>query len=269
MDVSSQAIGVFDSGVGGLTMMKELMKALPHERFIYLGDTARVPYGNKSKETVIRYSIEGALALIQKNIKLLVIACHTASALALDPLQELFQLPIVGIIHPSAKRAVEISYNQRIAVLGTRATIGSGAYQEVIHKFSPTATIIPIACPLFVPLVEEGWFDHPATKLIIQEYLHPLIPKKPDTLILACTHYPFLQEQIEKEIGKETIIVDPATACVDEVALLLEKHQLLSSSLVGEHEYFVSDDPKQFCLSAQKIFGEPIYAATLIFDGPV
>lgn len=192
MSLPSQAIGLFDSGVGGLTVMQEIMKLLPHERLIYFGDTARVPYGNKGTRTIIRYSIENTICLLEKNIKLMVVACNTASALALPQLRRLFNLPIVGVIEPGAEKAVAATRNQRIAVLGTKATIQSGAYQTAIKKIAPHAAVIPIACPLFVPLVEEQWLDHPATHLIVREYLRPLQEQNVDTILLGCTHYPLL-----------------------------------------------------------------------------
>lgn len=258
MFLSSQAIGIFDSGVGGLTVMQQLMHTLPHERFIYFGDTARIPYGNKSRETVIRYSIENTIALIEKNIKLLVVACSTASALALFKLRQLFNLPIIGMIEPGAEQAVAISHNQRIAVLGTKATIQSGAYQTAIRKLAPEATIFPIACPLFVPLVEEQWLNHPAAQQIVQEYLNPLEMEDIDTILLGCTHYPLLSGLIQQSVKEHVKLVDSASTCAQQVATLLKEREWLSPLLQGHHQYFVSDDPIKFSSLAQRLFGHSL-----------
>ncbi len=258
MSLSSNAIGIFDSGVGGLTVMQQIMHLLPHERLIYFGDTARVPYGNKSSQTIVRYSIENTICLLEKNIKLLVVACNTASAFALPKLRRLFNLPIVGVIEAGAEKAVQVSHNQFIAVLGTKGTIQSGVYQAAIRKLAPQATLIPIACPLFVPLVEEHWLQHPATCLIIQEYLHPLRNQEVDTVLLGCTHYPLLSSLIQQEVGGKVSLVDSASTCAHQVAYLLKQHQLLSPILQGQHQYYVSDDPEKFLSLAERLFGHSI-----------
>lgn len=265
MSHSSDPIGLFDSGVGGLTVMQQVMRLLPHERLIYFGDIARVPYGNKGQETIIRYSIENTISLLDKQIKLLVVACNTATALALSKLRQFFQLPIIGVIEPGAKKAVEVSRNQRIAVLGTQATIRSGAYQEAIHKLAPNATVFPIPCPLLVHLVEENWIEHPATRLIIQEYLHPLKGKEIDTLLLGCTHYPLLKKVIQEEVGEKITLVDSASTCAEEVASILKKNSLLSSQLQGEHHYYSSDDPEKFRQQGEKLFHFPLPKVDLMF----
>lgn len=257
MFLPSQAIGVFDSGVGGLTVIRQLMKVLPHERLIYFGDTARVPYGNKSSQTIIRYCIENTITLLEKNIKLLVVACNTASALALPKLRQLFKLPIIGVIDAGAERAVAVTQQNRIAVLGTKGTIQSGAYQAAIRKLAPNAFVLPIACPLFVPLVEEQWHDHLATRLIIREYLRPICENQIDTVLLGCTHYPLLSSMIQEEIGKDVIIVDSASTCATQVLRLLEQQALLSPILQGQHQYYVSDDPEKFRSLAESLFNEP------------
>lgn len=258
MPISSDAIGVFDSGVGGLTVMQQLIHRLPHERVIYFGDTARVPYGNKGQQTVIRYSIENTISLLEKNIKLLVIACNTATALALSKLRELFKLPIIGVIQPGAEKAAATSRNQRIAVLGTKGTIQSGAYQTAIKQFLPQATVFPIACPLFVHLVEEQWFDHAATELIVKEYLRPLIGQNVDTILLGCTHYPLLSAIIQKEMGQEVQIVDSASSCAEQVASILRQHNLLATSRHSDHCYYSSDDPEKFRSLGEKLFKSPL-----------
>jgi len=260
----SSAIGIFDSGVGGLTVMQELIQILPYERLIYFGDTGRIPYGNKSSQTIVQYSIENTIRLLEKNIKLLVIACNTASAFALDKLRQLFRLPIVGVIEGGAKKAVIATRNKRIAVLGTRGTIESGAYQSAIYQLASDAIIFPIACPLFVPLVEEQWFNHPATGLIVQEYLHPLLMQEADTLLLGCTHYPFLRPLIQERVGERVTVVDPALTCACQVAETLYQHQLLSPTLQGRHEYYVSDDPEKFGALAERLFGYSLEAVELL-----
>lgn len=264
MTLSSQAIGVFDSGVGGLTVLQQLMHVLPNERFIYFGDTARVPYGNKSRDTIVRYSIENTICLLEKNIKLLVVACNTVSALALPKLRQLFSIPILGVIEPGAAKAAAITRNQRIAVLGTKGTIQSGAYQTAIQKLSPQATIIPLACPLFVPLVEELWLSHPSTHSIIQEYLHPLHSQAIDTLLLGCTHYPLLSPLIQQEMGTSVQLVDSASTCAEQVSVLLQQHQLLAPILQGYHQYFVSDDPDKFRVFGERLFGYPLESVELL-----
>lgn len=264
MNPSLHAIGIFDSGVGGLTVMQQLMHTLPHERFIYFGDTARVPYGNKSSQTVIRYSIENTICLLEKNIKLLIIACNTVSAFALPKLRQLFNLPIIGVIDAGAEKAAAITRNRRIAVLGTKGTIQSGAYQTAIRKLIPQAFVLPIACPLFVPLVEERWLDHPATYLIVQEYLRPIHEQEIDTVLLGCTHYPLLSSLIQQELGKEVSLVDSASTCAHQVAHLLKRHQLLSPVMQGQHQYYVSDDPEKFRSLAERLFDHSPVAVELL-----
>jgi glutamate racemase len=254
-DCSSLPIGLFDSGIGGLTVMQELMRLLPHEQLIYFGDTARIPYGNKSRETVIRYSIENTITLLEKQIKLLVIACNTASALALGNLSSLFKIPMIGVVQPGAEKAVAASKNGRIAILGTRGTIHSGVYQSAILQKLPEAILFPIACPLFVPLVEEQWIDRPSAELIVKEYLAPLKGCGIDTALLGCTHYPLLRGLIQRELGEEVEIVDSASTCAEHVKEVLQEHQLLSSQQQQASQYFVSDDPGKFQALAERLFG--------------
>jgi glutamate racemase len=245
---SSLSVGVFDSGVGGLTVMREMTKLVPHENIVYFGDTARVPYGGKSVETIIRYSIENAIFLLGHNIKILVVACNTASSCAIDKLQQIFNIPVIGTIIPAAEKAIAITKNQKIAVLGTRATISSGVFQNAIKAQLPKAEVTEIACPLFVPLVEECLIEHSATKLIIKEYLAVLQKKEIDTLILGCTHYPLLRSLIAQELHKDVQIVDSAVTCAQEIKKLMENHQMQNrQSHIPEYKYFVSDDPEKFC----------------------
>jgi len=246
-----RSIGLFDSGVGGLTVMKQLLRILPDESLIYYADTARLPYGEKSRETIIRYSIENAIFLLEKDIKMLVVACNTATAHALEKLQHIFKVPVIGTIEPGAKHAVEVSRQGRIAVLGTKGTIKSQCYQEAILKGNPDAFVLPIACPLFVPLVEEQYFSHPATRLIVQEYLKPIKEQRIDTILLGCTHYPLLKDLIQQEVGSDIAIIDSATACAQKVASLLAE----KSSTGPTYRYYVSDDPVKFQKMGQTFLG--------------
>ena len=266
MVLASQPIGIFDSGVGGLTVMQQLIETLPNERFVYFGDTARVPYGNKSPETIIRYCIENTIFLLKKNIKLLIVACNTASAFALPKLQQLFNIPIVGVINGGAKRAVTLSSQSRIAVLGTKGTIASNAYQSAIYQLAPDAFVLPLSCPLLVPLVEEGWLDHLASRLILQEYLKPIQEQQIDTILLGCTHYPLLSSLIQEEVGEKMIIVDSASTCAAQTAQLLHDHKILSPIKLGVDQYFVSDDPEKFSALAERLFYCPPSSAELVTE---
>jgi glutamate racemase len=256
----SYHIGVFDSGVGGLTVMHELARALPHESFIYFGDTARVPYGGKSRETIIRYCIENAVFLLEKNIKLLVVACNTASAFGLEKLGQIFNIPVIGVIHPGAEKAVSVTRTKRIGVLGTKGTIQSGAYQQAIYALLPEAEVIPMACPLFVPLVEERFLHHSAAKLIVSEYLAPLKEQRIDTLLLGCTHYPLLKELIGDEMGPNVTLVDSASTCAEKSAEILKNSSLETSLSAPQHKYFVSDDPEKFRDLVKHLFNYSIEA---------
>lgn len=251
-------IGIFDSGVGGLTVMRQLMHVLPNEHMIYFGDTARIPYGGKSQETIIRYSIENAIFLLEQKIKLLVIACNTATAAALPKLTQIFNIPIVGVIEPGAEKAVSVAKGGTIAVLATKATIESKAYQKEIHRLLPNCNVISIACPLFVPLVEEGFLNHPSTSLIVQEYLKPLKNASVDTVLMGCTHYPLLQSLIQQELGAHVSIVDSASTCAAKVSDLLARHRMQASMQKPTYRYFVSDDPDKFRVLGEKLFGTPL-----------
>jgi glutamate racemase len=247
-------IGIFDSGVGGLTVMRQLMHKLPNESLIYFGDTARLPYGGKSAETIMRYSMENAAFLLEKDIKVLVIACNTSCAYALDRLSEYCSIPVVGVIDPGAERAVDVTKNGHIAILGTKATILSGKYEKEIKKRLPEAQVLSLACPLFVPIVEERFVDHLAARLIVQEYLKPLITQKVDTILLGCTHYPLLAKVIQEEVGSDVTIIDSALTCADHVFHLLNQQGLQNNpSNQPSYQYFVSDDPHRFASMGQEI----------------
>ena len=243
--VRYRAIGVFDSGVGGLTVFKEIAELLPGENLIYLGDTARVPYGTKSVQTVQRYALEAAEFLVDQGVKLLVVACNTASAVALPALRERFRLPVIGVIEPGARRAVE-SRNRRIGVIGTEGTINSGRYPEAIRALVPDAQILSVACPLFVPLAEEGWAEHEIARLTALEYLQPLIDARIDTLVLGCTHYPLLRKTLHRVLGDGVGLVDSAEETAKAVHELFRQQGLANPELGGRRDFFVTDVPTRF-----------------------
>ncbi len=252
-------IGVFDSGIGGLTVLKEIGSRLPGEDLIYFGDTARVPYGTKSRETVTRFSIDIVEFLLSLDVKMIVVACNSASALALTELQRRFPLPIVGVIEPSAEQAAKVTRNGRIGVIGTRATVESGAYEREIQNISPDVNVSSHPCPVFVSLVEEGWISHPATRLIAREYLEPLRESDIDTLVLGCTHYPLLRPLLQEVMGEDVMIVDSARSCSIAVDRILEEENLAADSptKVGIR-YYVSDMPERFEELSSRFLGKPV-----------
>lgn len=258
-NIHTAAVGIFDSGVGGLTVMQKIAALLPHEDIVYFGDTARIPYGDKTPEAIIRYSIENAIFLMEQRIKILVVACNTASAYALEKLKYIFRIPVIGVIEAGVDKAVLETQNQHIAILGTRGTIRSGVYQQEIKKRLPDARIHAIHCPLFVPLVEEQWLSHEATRLIIADYLRPLRNYSVDTVLLGCTHYPLLRELIQQELGGQITIVDSATSCAERVKLQLDSLQLNSPLSNGSnHLFFVSEDPEKFQTLGESFLGKKI-----------
>ena len=251
------SIAVFDSGVGGLTVFRELCRHLPHEDFIYLGDSARLPYGNKSPETIRRFTQECADFLLQKQIKLLVVACHTASAVALETIE--LPIPAIGVVQAGIDLIVQTTKNKRIAILGTPSTIQSGIYQERLQQVLPDAKLFPIACPLFVPLAEEQFFDHPATLAIAKHYLEPLQNMQIDTVLLACTHYPLLKNSIQKILGPSVTVIEPASRCAIQVQKLLSQmNQLNDSSHKPIYRFFVTDHSARFGDLAQVFLGRPL-----------
>jgi glutamate racemase len=254
-------IGVFDSGIGGLTVVRELMRQLPAERIIYFGDTARVPYGPKSPETVRRYSREITSYLLGEGVKVVVVACNTATAHALPTLQEEFSLPVLGVVEPGARAAARATTTGRIGVIGTAGTIASGAYERAIRALAPHAQIAARACPLFVPLVEEGWLDTPATRLIAREYLAPLAATHVDTLVLGCTHYPLLKPLLAEELGSTVRLIDSAEQTAAATASVLAERELCAPAGTGalpSHRFISSDAPEQFLRLAQRFLGTPI-----------
>jgi glutamate racemase len=254
-----RSIGIFDSGFGGLTVMRAIRTLLPHENIIYFGDTARVPYGTKSGETILRYSIENASLLIELGIKVLVVACHTACCYSLENLQNMFSIPVLGMIAPSVEKIIRTSSQGKIGILGTRATISSGTYQNHIAQKLPGAHIIAIPCPLFVPLVEEGFLDHPLTQMTIQEYLRPLKEKNVDTLLLGSTHFPLLAPYIQHELGPDVTLVDPGLTCAEALKDLLDEKNLLNlDTSLPHYQFIVSDDPEKFRLHGKSFLNYPI-----------
>lgn len=244
--MNTKAIGVFDSGIGGLTVYKAIKERMPCEKVIYLGDTARLPYGTKSAETIIRFSEDNAFFLLDRNVKIIVVACNSASSYALPNLQDKLEIPVLGVIEPGSEAAVQASH-KRIGIIGTSATIASGAYERAILAKRPNAEIVTRECPLFVPLVEEGWGDHQVTRLVIQEYLQPLKEKGIDSLVLGCTHYPVLKKQIAAFMGKEITLIDSAETITERVYSILDCLGWLNpANQPQEDEFFVTDFPERF-----------------------
>lgn len=240
-------IGVFDSGIGGLTVVRELQHQLPHESLVYFGDTARVPYGNKSPETVRRYAREILDFLLLRDVKMIVVACNTASAHALDDLQRISPVPVEGVVGPGARAAALASKGGMIGVIGTAGTMKSGAYERAIKALSPQARVVQKACPLFVPLVEEGWLTGDAVRLIAHEYLDPFVPQGIDTLVLGCTHYPLLKPLLGEVMGNGVTLIDSAQETAAAVGRELIESQLEGPTHVEGHTHFVvSDAADQF-----------------------
>ena len=250
-------IGVFDSGVGGLTVAREIMRQIPNERIVYFGDTARVPYGSKSKDNIIKFSRQIIRFLQTENVKAIVIACNTASALALDEMQQEVDLPILGVVKPGAKVAVETTANKRIGLIGTEANIRSGVYTRYIKSLDDEAKVFEKACPLFVPLVEEGWLHDDITLQVASRYLEELKEKDIDTLIMGCTHYPLIRSTIRKVMGDKVNLVNPAYETAIELKNLLERDNLANKCDVDSpssmYRFYVSDAEEKFKLFANSI----------------
>jgi len=252
-------IGVFDSGLGGLTVVHELRRQLPAERLIYFGDTARVPYGPKSPDTVRRYAAEITEWLVAQGVKAVVVACNTATAHALESLRQWFRLPIIGVIEPGARAGVAASSSGSIGVIGTSGTIASGAYERAIKSLRPDARIHSRACPLFVPLVEEGWLDTPATRLIAHDYLDPLAALHVDALVLGCTHYPLLKPLLAEVIGSKVRLIDSAEETAAATSAALREAGLLApAGTPGDCRFIASDAPEQFLRAGQRFLGDAI-----------
>lgn len=245
---ASLPVGVFDSGVGGLTVLRALRNTMPNESFIYLGDTARLPYGSKSAETIQQYSLQAATLLMSRNIKCLVVACNTASATALPLLQRQFtQIPVIGVVEPGARAGCIASSNNRIAVIATESTVQGGAYQTAIGRIRSEISVIARACPLFVALAEEGWTSGPIVESIAHRYLDGLfdVPQSPDTLLLGCTHFPVLRDALQKVVGDSIHLVDSADTTAAALAALLKEKSLRSINLTGGTVHFMATDGRE------------------------
>ncbi|NQT95055.1 MAG: glutamate racemase [Candidatus Omnitrophica bacterium] len=266
--MDNRPIGVFDSGVGGLTVVKQLMRQLPREDIVYFGDTARVPYGTKSKQTIIRFSLENVLFLLKHNVKSIVVACNTSSSVALVSLKKHFKIPVIGVINPGVTDALSSTRSMRIGVIGTSTTIRSMAYKRQILRNSPSAKVFSQSCPLFVPLAEEGWLRERITLQVIEKYLAPLKRKRIDTLILGCTHYPLLKENIKRVVGKRVKLIDSAASTAKAVKVLMEDKDIASSSMAkGRVQFFVSDEPSQFKKVGEKFLGKSLVSARKVNYG--
>ena len=261
----NSAIGVFDSGLGGLTVVKELMRQLPAEDIIYYGDTARVPYGTKSKESIIRFSVENTNILLKHKVKMVVVACNSSSSYALETLRKNFRVPVVGVIHPGAKKAVALTKNKNVGVIATSATVASGEYVWTIKGYEKSVKVFAKACPLFVPLAEEGWCHKPVTVNIAKEYLAPLRKKDIDVLILGCTHYPLLKWALQKAIGEKVVLVDSAKEVARNVKeLLTASGKRKASARKPQYKFLISDRPQEFKRIAKNFLGREIKHITKV-----
>lgn len=255
--MNQKPIGVFDSGIGGLTVVRALAARLPHENIVYFGDTARVPYGPKSTQMVREYAAQDVEFLMSKDVKMVVIACNTVSSVALDVVQKGAKVPVVGVIQPGAGAAVLASTKRRVGVIGTRATVNSNAYTHAIRRLDPEIQVFGRECPLFVPLAEEGWVDHRVTGMVAKEYLFPLTLEKIDTLILGCTHYPLLRSAIQAAVGAGVLLIDSGEAAAQDVARVLDEHSLRNPSpLAPRLQFFVSDLPDRFGEVGERFLGK-------------
>jgi len=252
------SIGMFDSGIGGLTVLKEVKKLLPSEHILYLGDSARLPYGNKSPQTITKYALESAIFLLTKGIKVLVIACNTSSALALDILKRKLPIPVLGVIHPAAAEAVQYTKTKKIGVIGTKATINSMAYVKAIKKLDPEIEVLAKSCPLFVPIVEEGLENDKVALLMAEKYLDAFQHSGIDSLVMGCTHYPILEPVIKKVISKDINIINTGRETAREVKHTLETQAIINDAGKGECEYFVTDSPDTFKEIGSRFLGEEI-----------
>jgi len=259
----SSPIGLFDSGVGGLTVLNEVIKALPNEDIVYLGDTARLPYGNKSPEAILRFSLQNADFLLSQNIKLLIVSCHTACSYALALLQASLPIPVLGVQEAGIADLKTASQTKRVALLGTAATISSGVFQKLLQ--ADHFQIFPVACPLFVPLVEEGFHNHEATKLIAAHYLSPLNNSRIDAALLGCTHYPLLIPIIQEILGLSVKLIEPARSTALAARKLLQEKCLLNQKKsLPTYRFFATDNPDKFQQLAKVFFSLPIDTVMLV-----
>ena len=265
--MNTAPIGIFDSGLGGLTVARSIFERLPYESTVYFGDTARVPYGPKSPETVRRYSLEILDWLLAQGVKAVVIACNTSTAHALRALQDASPVPVVGVIEPGARAAISGSRG-RVGVIGTAGTIASGAYRRAIEARAPALEVVQQPCPLFVPLVEEGWFEHPAARLIAAEYLRPLKDASVDALVLGCTHYPLLKALLQAEMGPDVRLIDSGEETARALEEILARHGIAGAP-GGEpvHRFAVSDDEARFRTVGARFIGERLSGAEVVTLG--
>lgn len=258
-------IGVFDSGVGGLTVVKEIMRQLPGENMIYFGDTARVPYGSKSKKTVLKYSRQIVHFLRKNEVKAIVVACNTASALALDEIKQEIDIPIIGVVEPGARMAAESTKTNSIGIIGTESTIKSGIYSKLLRKLNSDITVVSRACPLFVPLVEEGLLEDRITDDVIERYLHELKEYGIDSLILGCTHYPLIRNAIKRYMGPEVHLVNPAYETAKCLKVMLSEQGLLNETEdMTVYKYYVSDGVDKFCSFADRVLPCHVEEVTVV-----
>jgi glutamate racemase len=258
-------IGVFDSGIGGLTVVRALMEGLPFEDIIYFGDTARVPYGVKSVETIRRYATQITEFLLQQKVKALIVACNTMSAVAYQVIEDLSTVPLLGVVDAGARGAIAVTKNKRVGIIGTPATINSNAYVKAIKKRDPEIEIFTRPCPLFVPLIEEGWLDHQVTRLTAQEYLKPVVDKDIDTLVLGCTHYPLLKPLLQEILGDPIRLVDSAQAITKQTRELLNEHNLRNEHKKSpEYRFYVTDVPLRFKEIGELFLGRSLSNVTVV-----
>jgi len=263
--MSTHPIGVFDSGIGGLTVVRALMERLPFEKIVYLGDTARVPYGVKSPDTITQYATQIARFLLQKEVKLLIIACNTMAAVAYQSVKTLSPVPVLDVIEAGARSAIEETRSKQIGVIGTPATINSNAYARAIHRQAPDIRVFSRACPLFVPLVEEGWLNHPVTRLTAEEYLRPVMAEHVDTLVLGCTHYPLIKPLIKEIVGPDIRLVDSAEAMANITAHLLSEANLGNPERnPPEYRFYVTDVPYHFQTIGESFLGRTLSHVEII-----
>ena len=256
-------IGVFDSGLGGLTTVRELFRGLPQESVIYFGDTARLPYGTKSRDTVTRFSLEIASFLVRQNIKCLVVACNTSSSYALDELSRRLDIPVVGVIEPAARAAAAVSPRGRIGIIGTLATVRSEAYPQAIHRLLPGASVISRACPMFVPLIEEGWMDHPVTRVVAEEYLLEIKNGSLESLILGCTHYPLIAALVQEIVGPGVRLLDSGAEAARATAQLLRERGQLAAG-PPHHHFYLSDERINFATIAKAFLGRELPPTSIV-----
>lgn len=258
-------IGVFDSGVGGLTVAREIMRQLPDEDLVYFGDTARVPYGSKSKKTVLKYSRQIVRFLLTQNVKAIVVACNTASALALDEIADEIDIPIIGVVKPGARMAVESTKTGTVGVIGTESTVKSGIYNDYIRELNPEVTVVSKACPLFVPLVEEGLLEDRITDDVVGRYLHEMKEYKVDALVLGCTHYPLIRNAIKRYMGDAVHLVNPAFETAKSLKKMLAEQKLLNvKKHKPQYEYYVSDGVDKFITFADSVLPCNVTTTTVV-----